>query len=110
MTCDTLGLYARSAEDLELLSSVFQLSDDEPIPATPFSLQGAKIAFCKSPVWAKAGPGTQAAFTKAQELLKAEGATVEDLDLPEDFNKIHHWHQNVLAGEGRTSFLGSKSI
>jgi amidase len=38
MTCDTLGLYARSVEDLELLSKVFQLADDEPIPSTPFPI------------------------------------------------------------------------
>jgi Asp-tRNA(Asn)/Glu-tRNA(Gln) amidotransferase A subunit family amidase len=110
MTCDTLGLYARSVEDLELLAKVFQLADDEPIPATSFSLQGAKVAFCKSPVWEKAGPGTQKAFEKAQELLKKSGATVEDLELPADFTKIQEWHANVLAGEGRTSFLGRKFI
>lgn len=108
MTCDTLGLYARSVEDLELLAKVFQLADDEPIPATPFSLQGAKVAFCKSPTWEKAGPGTQKAFEKAQELLKKSGATVKELELPADFKKIKEWHANVLAGEGRSSFLGRK--
>jgi len=107
MTCDTLGLYARSVEDLELLASVFQLADDEPVSPEPFELKGAKIAFCKSPVWHKAGPGTQAAYTKAQELLRAQGAEISDLDLPEDFAKIENWHANVLAGEGRTSFLGN---
>jgi Asp-tRNA(Asn)/Glu-tRNA(Gln) amidotransferase A subunit family amidase len=109
MTCDTLGLYARSVDDLELLASVFKMTDDEPIPPTPFSLKGAKVAFCKSPVWSKAGSGTQAAFEKAQKLLKKSGATVEELELPEEFNKIKEWHANVLAGEGRSSFLGRKS-
>ena len=107
MTCDTLGLYARSVEDLELLANVFQLADDEPIPDTPFSIKGAKIAFCKSPAWTKAGPGTQNAFEMAQELLKKSGATVEEVELPEDFTKIKEWHAKVLAGEGRSSFLGS---
>jgi amidase len=108
MTCDTLGLYARSVEDLELLAKVFQLADDEPTPATPFSIKGAKVGFCKSPVWTKAGPGTRNAFEKAKELLKKSGATVEDIELPEDFAKIKEWHAKVLAGEGRSSFLGSK--
>jgi Asp-tRNA(Asn)/Glu-tRNA(Gln) amidotransferase A subunit family amidase len=109
MTCDTLGLYARSVEDLELLAKVFELADDEPVPTTPFSLKGAKVAFCKSPAWSKAGPGMQNAFEKAQELLKKSGATVDELELPDDFTKIKEWHANVLAGEGRTSFLGRKS-
>ena len=89
MTCDTLGLYARSVEDLELLGSVFKLADDEPLPTTPFSLKGAKVAFCKSSVWSKEGPGTQNAFGKAQELLQKSGAIVDELELPEDFTKVN---------------------
>ena len=106
MTCDTLGLYARSVEDLELLAKVFQLADDEPIPETRFETKGAKIGFCRSPVWKKAGPETRWAFERARELLGKEGAIAEELELPEDFTKIREWHGNVLAGEGRTSFLG----
>lgn len=107
MTCDTLGLYARSAEDLELLASVFQLADDEPVPSSPFSLKGAKVAFAKTHVWPKAGPGTKAAWEKAKSLLTKEGAIVEGIDLP-GFDAITEWHGNVLNGEGRTSFLGSE--
>jgi len=108
MTCDTLGLYARSAADLELLSSVFQLADDEPVPSTPFSISGAKIAFVKTHVWPKAGPGLEKAWEKAKTLLEAKGAKVEEVELPEEFTSISKWHGNVLAGEGRTSFLGSE--
>ena len=110
MTCDTLGLYARSVEDLEHLASVFKLVDDEPVPATSFSLERARVAFYKSPVWSKTGPGTQKGFEKAQELLKKSSATVDELELPEDFTKIKQWHANVLAGEGRSSFLGKSLL
>ena len=109
MTCDTLGLYARSAEDLQLLSNVFQLVDDEPIPSSSFPLKSAKIAFLKTSVWPKAGPGTTAAWTKGKGILKKHGAVVEEIELPSDFENIKDWHANVLAGEGRTSFLGSKA-
>lgn len=117
VTCDTLGLYARSVEDLELLAKVFQLADDDEdgcvgevspaISQQPFDIKGAKIAFCKTPVWPKAGPGTQAAWSRAQELLTAHGAEVSSLELPDDFAHISDWHEKVLAGEGRTSFLGN---
>jgi len=110
MTCDTVGLYARSVTDLELLSSVFQLCDDEPLPSASFSIFGAKIAFVKTHVWPNAGPGLADAWLKAKELLKAKGAEVEEVELPEDFAKISKWHADVLAGEGRTSFLGSESL
>jgi Asp-tRNA(Asn)/Glu-tRNA(Gln) amidotransferase A subunit family amidase len=106
ITCDTLGLFARSVEDLELIAKNFQIVDDEPAEAEPFHIKGAKIAFCQSPVWDKAGSGLLAAWEKAQKLLSKHGATVSKLDLPEDFSKIHDWHGKVLAGEGRTSFLG----
>jgi Asp-tRNA(Asn)/Glu-tRNA(Gln) amidotransferase A subunit family amidase len=106
MTCDTLGLYARSVEDLELLAKVFQLADDEPLPTESFQIRGAKIAFCKSPVWDMAGPGLLAAWDKAQDLLSKQGASIEQLDMPDEFSQIHDWHRKVLAGEGRTSFLG----
>ena len=110
MTCDTLGLYARSVTDLELLSSVFQLCDDEPLPSKPFSIFGAKIAFVKTHVWPKAGPGLEDAWVKAKALLEAKGAQVEEIELPDEFAKISKWHADVLAGEGRTSFLGSEFI
>jgi hypothetical protein len=35
---------------------------------------------------------------------------VEEVELLEDFVKISKWHADVLAGEGRTSFLGSESL
>ncbi|KKY25592.1 putative glutamyl-trna amidotransferase subunit a [Phaeomoniella chlamydospora] len=110
MTCDTLGLYARSVEDLELLAKVFDLETDDPVSEQPFQIKGAKIGLCKTSVWPKAGPGTIAAWEKAKELLTKHGAEVEDLELPEDFSKIPAWHLNVLAGEGKSSFLGQHRL
>ncbi|RFU24667.1 hypothetical protein B7463_g11666, partial [Scytalidium lignicola] len=107
ITNDTLGLYARSVADLELLSSVFHLADDNPVPSLPFSLQGAKVAFCKTHVWPKAGAGTQAAWSKAKSLLEQHGTSVEEIELPKDFAMTSQWHANVLTGEGRTAFLGN---
>ncbi|KAF8850337.1 amidase family protein [Acephala macrosclerotiorum] len=107
MTCDTLGLYARSVEDLQLLAKVFQLADDTPVPESPFKIEGSKVAFVKTSVWPKAGPGTQKAWETAKGLLETKGAKVEEIDLPEEFDKIKDWHAAVLAGEGRTSFLGN---
>lgn len=109
MTCDTLGLYARSLEDLDLLSTVFKLADDEPIPSSPASLKGAKIAFSKTHIWPKAKPGLKGAWEKAKTLLSEQGAVVEEIELP-GFEPITKWHANVLDGEGRSSFLGSEFL
>ncbi|OWP02981.1 hypothetical protein B2J93_3561 [Marssonina coronariae] len=86
----------------------FKLSDDTPIPSTPFLLRGAKVAFAKTHVWpGRAGPGLKAAFEKAKALLEDQGARVEEIELPEEFSKISEWHGRVCNGEGRASFLGN---
>lgn len=101
---DTLGLFARSAEDLALLADVFGLEDDEA-PPKGFVLKGAKFAVCKPPIWEKAGPGTRAALKKAAALLKVHGAQVDEIDLGPDFKDLRQWHATVQATNGRVSFL-----
>lgn len=99
LTCDTLGLYARSAEDLELLAGVFALEDDVKPEPTPLPLKGAKFGFLKTPVWTrdnKAGPGLVAAWDRAAKLLEEQGAIVEHIELPESFDKLAQWHAYVL--------------
>jgi len=104
LTFDTLGWYARSIEDLELLGSVFGLQDDSPPQAPANGVKGLRIAFCKPMVWPKAGPGTQKAMQKGLELLKTAGADVEEINLPSDFDKLPDWHTCVLYSEGRVAF------
>ena len=92
-------------EDLEILSDVFKIQDDHPPPKEPFKLEGAKIGFCKTHNWSKAGLGTQDAMGKAKEILQTHGANVEDVEPPAGFDKVIEWHAVVLNAEGRASFL-----
>lgn len=64
----------------------------------------------KTHVWPKAGPGLEDAWVKAKGLLEAKGPQVEEVELPDEFAKLSKWHADVLAGEGRTSFLGSEFV
>lgn len=106
VTLDTCGFLARSIEDLVLMADVFRIQDDKTLPNNAFTVKAAKIAFCKTHNWPRAGPGTRHAMARAQHLLAAHGAQVEDLELPDDFAPILDWHADILAGEGRASFLG----
>ncbi|KAJ8116417.1 hypothetical protein OPT61_g2152 [Boeremia exigua] len=106
---DTLGFYARSVADLELLADTFAILDDEPAPQD-FKIQGAKFAFLKTMVWPNVGPGTAAALDKAVQLLRAQGADVEECSLPEHLDDLPAWHATVLASEGRTAFLPEYSV
>ncbi|OBT63373.1 hypothetical protein VE03_07216 [Pseudogymnoascus sp. 23342-1-I1] len=105
-TCDTIGFFARSVADLELLATAYRIEDLEPVVETPLELKGARIVFCKTPVWEKAEKGTIDAFAKAKELLRARGAEVVDLELPAAFAEVGEWARTIHAGEGRASFLG----
>lgn len=98
-------MYARSVEDLKLLAEIYNLQDDVKPAHTPFNIEGARFAMCQSPDWEAAGPGTIDAMETAARLLRAAGAEVVELELPSDFAKVAKWHEHVLAGEGRISFL-----
>jgi Asp-tRNA(Asn)/Glu-tRNA(Gln) amidotransferase A subunit family amidase len=101
---DTLGLYARSVADLELLADAFALHDDKPAP-TDFSVKGAKIAILKTMVWPEIGPGGSAAMDKAVSLLRSHGAEIEEIEFPEHLGQLPKWHATVLNTDGRTAFL-----
>lgn len=101
---DTLGLYARSVADLELLADAFAIQDDEPAP-TDFSVKGAKFALLKTMVWPDVGPGTSTALDKAVSLLREQGAEVEEISLPVHLDSLPAWHRAVLNSDGRTAFL-----
>lgn len=106
---DTLGLYTRSVEDLELLADIFALRDDElPFQRTGghFELRAAKIGFMKLMIWDdNVQPATAVAMERAMKLLKAHGAEVEVVELPDDLRELPHWHSVVPAAEGRSAFL-----
>ena len=67
---DTLGFYARSVRDLNLIADTFAIFDDVPAPID-FSVKGAKFAYLKTMVWPNVGPGTSNAMDKAVALLRA---------------------------------------
>jgi Asp-tRNA(Asn)/Glu-tRNA(Gln) amidotransferase A subunit family amidase len=103
---DTLGLYARSVEDLELLSDVFALKDDESPKKK--EVRRLKFALLKNArdVFPEPGPGTKGAMDRAVALLRENGATVEEVEFPwAEFKSIPSWHRCVMSTDGTTSFL-----
>jgi Asp-tRNA(Asn)/Glu-tRNA(Gln) amidotransferase A subunit family amidase len=103
LSLDTLGLYARSADDLDLLADVFALEDHTPPPA--FQLKGARIAACRSPAWDKTEPATRDAFERGVSLLREAGAEVVALNLPPAFDSLPDHQATVMAGEAAVTFL-----
>jgi len=80
---DTIGLLARTIDDIALLADV--LSAREPRPVEP--LAPLRIGLCRTFLWDKAGSETQQAVEWAAEKL-AFHVEVRDLALPEGFQAL----------------------
>jgi Asp-tRNA(Asn)/Glu-tRNA(Gln) amidotransferase A subunit family amidase len=100
---DTIGWFARAAEDLALLYDVF---DPDPAPpATRLEIEGARIALCHTPAWPEAEPAAREAMAEAARRLVARGAIVSDLDLPAAFDGLAEAQSLIMRAEGRAAFL-----
>ena len=103
VSLDTIGWYGRSVPDLGLLYSVFQVPGGPP-PAAP-AARDLRIGVCRSPAWDEAEPETHAALGEAAERLRGAGVTVEDFDLPAEFDGLLEAQFTIMHGEGRAAFL-----
>lgn len=105
-TFDTLGFFARSIEDLELLADVFALQDDKPPQEIP--MKDISIALVKTPMWSQAGPGTIAAINYAVEALQSKDVQIEDVSFPSeipDYAVLKQVQKVIICSEGQVSFL-----
>ena len=110
---DTVGVFARSVEDLALIADgVMAYDDRDPAmrPASRPQLSNIAIqepplppvlAFVKSPVWDQAEDGTRAAFAELTGLL---GEACDEVDLPEVFDGAVGWHRSIMYADLAKSF------
>jgi amidase len=88
---DTLGILARSVEDVALYRDVLLGIEPEPVADTE---RPPRIGFCRTHIWEQVEPTTQALVEDAARQLARCGAEVSDLDLPQAFaqlNEAHRW-------------------
>jgi Asp-tRNA(Asn)/Glu-tRNA(Gln) amidotransferase A subunit family amidase len=112
---DTVGTFARSLDDIALLSEALIASDpndkhtrrrarpnlcdtvgSEP-PMTPV------VAFAKTAVWGQADEETKEAF---EELVDVLGDGCHDLPLSEPFDHLIDMHKNIMCADLAKSFAG----
>lgn len=100
-TLDTVGWYARSAEDLALFYRV--LTDDQ----TDTGPQDKTLTFVrlKSSFWDRAEAAARQAMEQAVTRLSALGHRVVDVELPLDLHELAAVHMRIMRGEGRVAFL-----
>src|SRR5262245_45704885 len=107
-TLDHVGVFARTVEDAALLAELMAGHDeDDPdtraIAQPPLAAVAAsepplppRFAFVRSPVWDRAEPVTQAAFT---ELVDALGEAASEVVLDAGFERALDMHRTVMEVE-----------
>jgi Asp-tRNA(Asn)/Glu-tRNA(Gln) amidotransferase A subunit family amidase len=101
ITLDTVGWYGRSVDDLILVGTAYRLAEDP----TPIAVKGLRVGLCRSPVWHAIEPAGATALETAAKRLAAAGAIVEELVLPEPFERLHDAQNTIVSSEGGVSFL-----
>jgi Asp-tRNA(Asn)/Glu-tRNA(Gln) amidotransferase A subunit family amidase len=99
---DTLGWYGRCAEDLALMLCVLDASPPSrcviPNPST------LRIAACKTPMWHRAEPETQAAFFAAIDTLNTAGVEISFIDGSDILAPLHDYQSTIMRADGRVAF------
>jgi Asp-tRNA(Asn)/Glu-tRNA(Gln) amidotransferase A subunit family amidase len=99
---DTIGLMARSIDDIALITSVLLGRQ----PGAPAALGAApKIGLCRTPLWDTAQAETKQAVEDAAARLAQAGAELREVVLPEDFAGL-----KTAARETINNYERSKSM
>jgi amidase len=99
---DTIGLMARSLDDIELFSDVLELRP----PSQPVTLTRApRIGLCRTPLWSTAQPETAAAVEDAAARLGKAGAQVKEIVLPEAFDGLRNAARETINNYERAAAM-----
>ena len=99
---DTLGLIARSFDDVELVSDVLELRpSSKPAPLN----RPPRIGLCRTPLWATAQPETAAAVEDAAARLGKAGADIREIVLPEEFSGLRNAARETINNYERAAAM-----
>jgi Asp-tRNA(Asn)/Glu-tRNA(Gln) amidotransferase A subunit family amidase len=105
---DHVGVFARSIEDVALITEQLLGWDEadldtRPLARLPLREVAAQepplpplIGFVKSPLWERADAETQEAFA---ELVAALGDRIEEVVLPDSASRALDWHRSIMQAE-----------
>ena len=102
-TLDTIGLIARTIDDVELVTAV--VVGKEPARRTLSS--APRLGLCRTPLWDTAQPETKAAVEDAAKRLAAAGAKVREVALPEEFSRLFHASRETMNNYERSKSMAA---
>lgn len=94
---DTVGLIARSVEDIALYRDVTAGVPPQPLSAQ--IIKAPRIGFCRTPFWHQCEAITQRLLENCAAGLAKAGAKVTDVTLPRDFDGGEDAHRWVTSFE-----------
>jgi amidase len=94
---DTLGLIARSIEDVALYRDV--LLGVKPEPLSTVIGRAPRIGFCRTHLWNRCDDTTKKLLEECSRALAKAGARVEDVTLPKEFENIPDAHRSISSFE-----------
>ncbi|HEY7298734.1 MAG TPA: amidase [Xanthobacteraceae bacterium] len=100
---DTIGLLARTVDDVELITAVL-------VNRSPrfHKLESApRLGLCRTPLWETAQPESQRAVEDAAARLAAAGAAVTEIVLPEEFSQLHHAARETINNYERSKSMSA---
>jgi Asp-tRNA(Asn)/Glu-tRNA(Gln) amidotransferase A subunit family amidase len=102
-SCDTVGLYARTIDDIALHRDVMLGVTPEPVPD---DVPAPRVGFCRTPQWSRLDPSTQQLLQDAAQRLARSGAKVRDVILPAEFRDAEEEHRLLSSFEFALNFTG----
>ena len=114
---DTVGVFARSLEDLALISDVlmrYDSQDNDMKPVAPPCIAqvmaedvpvNPHFAFVRTPMWGQVEQSTKDGFRELIDSVNEENSVIIDVvDLPAQFGDIYKDHRNIMETDLAASF------
>ena len=94
---DTVGWFARSVEDVEIVRQALVRMPARPLPDVKVS--GLRVGLFRGPDWDQAEDATRTMIEGAAAVLAKAGARVTDVDAPAWYGKIAELHRTIAGYE-----------
>lgn len=98
---DTLGWFARSADDLELMRCAMEQTVFAPLQ--PLEPRALRLGVCRTDEWPAADAGGAAAFEEALKKAGTAGIQLRDIALPAEMAGLVEAQKTVMAFEAARS-------
>lgn len=93
---DTVGVIARHVEDAAFFTGI--LTDRRALREIAASLP-PRFGFCRTPMWEDAEPATIAALDRVRAALRAAGARVDDIAVPDEHRGLAAAQDTIMSYE-----------